>query len=577
MAMRYYRGSASFYGGSLGSQEMLDAYYGDADSVFTDDSYGDGGLRLGDSVSVINNGDLPSGGLPRQVRRSATSTHMMMPPPPMVRRSAMASSVVSVAAPVRGAVAPFPARQRVLSDPELGSYHSDLPFSGREGVPSRNSNHRFSHDCSDLYVNQSELMQQRQDYDDETQSSSNGSWSQPQAPRMHHTRDPSFLSERAAPVTPPCGPLANSGCRSMPTSPARNGTLKRPIPTPRSILNISNSTSFADDSASESTVVTQIRQQCSPQSTYSNGVHLLQPNQQPISPPLSPQRLQQLHPVHPQQMSPQQAYNGSSVAPPNINNNSIKRRASRQYTPIDRLIMCYSQFVIDPTDPSEICHICQLTLDVRSPCVGSDDEEDEDVASGSDRAVVCLSMCQDKFHLLCLKSLIVNQTGGPNYIECLRCGVVVGEKWGTQPPTGAMTYKIVPKGLPGYEDYHSIQITYNFQNGVQGPNHPEPNKPYFAVGFPRTAFLPDTEKGRTALRLLETAFNRRLVFTIAATAAGGSDIIIWNEDIEHKTEFGPTSSISPSGRSLGYPDPAYLDRVIAQLAKLGVLEQDHDV
>ena len=37
------------------------------------------------------------------------------------------------------------------------------------------------------------------------------------------------------------------------------------------------------------------------------------------------------------------------------------------------------------------------------------------------------------------------------------------------PATGGnMTYKVVPKGLPGYEDYHSIQITYSFQNGIQG-------------------------------------------------------------------------------------------------------------
>ena len=35
------------------------------------------------------------------------------------------------------------------------------------------------------------------------------------------------------------------------------------------------------------------------------------------------------------------------------------------------------------------------------------------------------------------------------------------------PSTGTMAYRVVPKGLPGFEDYHSIQITYNFQNGIQ--------------------------------------------------------------------------------------------------------------
>ena len=27
----------------------------------------------------------------------------------------------------------------------------------------------------------------------------------------------------------------------------------------------------------------------------------------------------------------------------------------------------------------------------------------------------------------------------------------------------SMTYKVIPKGLPGYDDYHAIQITYNIQ------------------------------------------------------------------------------------------------------------------
>ena len=64
---------------------------------------------------------------------------------------------------------------------------------------------------------------------------------------------------------------------------------------------------------------------------------------------------------------------------------------------------------------------------------------------------------------------------------------------GNMPTLGSsMTYKVIPKGLPGYEDYHSIQITYNIQNGIQGVGHQQPGKPFFAIGFPRTAFLPDS-------------------------------------------------------------------------------------
>ena len=37
---------------------------------------------------------------------------------------------------------------------------------------------------------------------------------------------------------------------------------------------------------------------------------------------------------------------------------------------------------------------------------------------------------------------------------------------------------------------------------------------YFAIGFPRTAFLPDTERGRKLLALLEKAFNAGHTFTV---------------------------------------------------------------
>ena len=95
-----------------------------------------------------------------------------------------------------------------------------------------------------------------------------------------------------------------------------------------------------------------------------------------------------------------------------------------------------------------------------------------------------------------------------------------------------MAYHIVPKGLPGFENYHSIQITYNFTNGVQGKEHPAPGQPFYAIGFPRTAFLPDTEKGRMVLDLLEKAFNGGFTFTVSTSGE-----IVWS-DIPHKTEFG---------------------------------------
>ena len=137
------------------------------------------------------------------------------------------------------------------------------------------------------------------------------------------------------------------------------------------------------------------------------------------------------------------------------------------------------------------------------------------------------------------------------------------------PTTGAsMSYKIIPKGLPGYEDYHAIQITYNLSSGVQDKRHPYPGSPYFAIGFPKIAFLPDTDLGRKVLKLLEKAFNQQLTYTLTTQWGSNDAMVTWNPAIGHKTEFGPGEG------KLSYPDPAYLEDVARQLARLGINSED---
>jgi hypothetical protein len=67
---------------------------------------------------------------------------------------------------------------------------------------------------------------------------------------------------------------------------------------------------------------------------------------------------------------------------------------------------------------------------------------------------------------------------------------------------------------PGYQGCGKIMITYKFPRGTQGPEHPNPGMPYYLNGFPRVAFLPNNEKGKKVLKLLKTAFDRRLIFTV---------------------------------------------------------------
>ena len=65
------------------------------------------------------------------------------------------------------------------------------------------------------------------------------------------------------------------------------------------------------------------------------------------------------------------------------------------------------------------------------------------------------------------------------------------------------------------------------------PDHPKPGARF--EGIQRQAYLPDNETGRRVLSLLQTAFNRRLIFTIGQSRTSGHEgVVTWN-DIHHKT------------------------------------------
>jgi deltex-like protein len=70
------------------------------------------------------------------------------------------------------------------------------------------------------------------------------------------------------------------------------------------------------------------------------------------------------------------------------------------------------------------------------------------------------------------------------------------------------------KSLAGYDGCGTIEIYYNFGSGIQGPEHPHPGQPYNPIGFPRVAYLPDNKKGQKVQKLLQKAFDRRLIFTV---------------------------------------------------------------
>ncbi|XP_025906011.1 probable E3 ubiquitin-protein ligase DTX2 isoform X2 [Nothoprocta perdicaria] len=175
-----------------------------------------------------------------------------------------------------------------------------------------------------------------------------------------------------------------------------------------------------------------------------------------------------------------------------------------------------------------------------------------------------LTNCQHCFHMLCVLAMYCNGNKDGS-LQCPSCKTIYGEKTGTQ-PKGKMEVSTFPQSLPGHKDCGTIQIVYHISRGIQGPEHPNPGMPYTARGFPRYCYLPDNEKGRKVLELLKVAWRRRLIFTVGTSSTTGeSNTVVWNE-IHHKTEMDTNLS------GHGYPDPNYLDNVLAELAAQGVTE-----
>ena len=66
------------------------------------------------------------------------------------------------------------------------------------------------------------------------------------------------------------------------------------------------------------------------------------------------------------------------------------------------------------------------------------------------------------------------------------------------------------------------------------------------------------------LRLLQKAFDRKLIFTVGRSVTTGRDnVIVWN-GVHHKTDT------SGGAAYFGYPDPTYFDRVKLELAAKGI-------
>ncbi|XP_034092996.1 E3 ubiquitin-protein ligase DTX4-like isoform X1 [Gymnodraco acuticeps] len=237
---------------------------------------------------------------------------------------------------------------------------------------------------------------------------------------------------------------------------------------------------------------------------------------------------------------------------------TTKKQARKGKTP-EEVVKKYLQKVKSP--PEEDCTICM------EPLGGPSGYKGPGVTPVSRaESVGRLAQCGHQYHFQCLVAMY-NNGNKDGSLQCPTCKTIYGVKTGNQ-PAGKMEYHIIPHSLPGHPDCKSIRIIYNIPPGLQGPEHPNPGKPFTARGFPRHCYLPDSEKGRKVLKLLLVAWDRRLIFSIGTSSTTGeSDTVIWNE-VHHKTEFGSNLT------GHGFPDPGHLNNVLEELRAQGITEDD---
>jgi deltex-like protein len=115
--------------------------------------------------------------------------------------------------------------------------------------------------------------------------------------------------------------------------------------------------------------------------------------------------------------------------------------------------------------------------------------------------------------------------------QCPICYQAYGPLTGDQ-PEGKMIEKQPIKLTVDNELHAGIKICYEFPDGIQGPDHPNPGKPY--KGTSETAYLLYSNEGNKVLRLLRRAFDQKLTFTIGQSPTAIEDVVMFT-DIPHIT------------------------------------------
>ena len=108
------------------------------------------------------------------------------------------------------------------------------------------------------------------------------------------------------------------------------------------------------------------------------------------------------------------------------------------------------------------------------------------------------------------------------------------------------------------EKQHYFQIIFRIPAGqLDNVHYPAEN---------RICYIPDTDKGRRALKMMITGFERGLLFTVGYSLSRAQDNVVIKKDIPLK------SSLDGGPDAHGYPDENYLPELIGVLKELGIEE-----
>ncbi|KAF5888494.1 E3 ubiquitin-protein ligase DTX3L-like, partial [Clarias magur] len=107
---------------------------------------------------------------------------------------------------------------------------------------------------------------------------------------------------------------------------------------------------------------------------------------------------------------------------------------------------------------------------------------------------------------------------------------------GNQPDDGRMSIARLTRNVEGYPDCETIQMNFEFDDGIQTENHPNPGQKYY--GLKTEAFVPQNHEGRKVYQLLDKAFQHKLLFKVATTSSGEERVTFTDIPLKSKVEGG---------------------------------------